>query len=480
MKQFVKSIFAILTGNILLRLLGVVFTPLLVRVLTKPEYGTFAAVLAVFHIVTALSKVGLFGAVTKYTADSEDETKASVLVGGVALSLGYAIIVAMLVGFSMVFLPIPVFQQSVFFVTLALAVLVKNPFEVFRAYLYGEQNEGASQKINVVRKTLYVVLALGLAWAGFGVPGVFYGFVLAYGAGTLLACWHVSRTVSIQWADVTGARERLRDIATYGGINTFGSVAALLLYKTDILIVSHYHGQAVAGEYQAALFPAELIWFVPGAIQAALLQETAKKWADRRIDAINRSLENGLKYGVLALTLFGIGLFALAETFLTFYYGPQYATSALALRILLVGTFFYGVNRIAGPVLQATGRLKHQQATNVLALVLNLTLNLLLVPRYGIEGAAVATALSYVSVFFGSLLIFRFTELRMMRRRLVGSLTLLVVSFGTLYVGLVSALDFQPLTELLVFPIVGAVLFGVLSHALSLVTPEEIRGVLRD
>jgi O-antigen/teichoic acid export membrane protein len=71
-------------------------------------------------------------------------------------------------------------------------------------------------------------------------------------------------------------------------------------------------------------------------------------------------------------------------------FGPDYRESVPALRLLALGIPLHAVNAIGGSVLQAAGRHRAMVRVVLVGLVVQIALDLALVPRYGIEGAALA------------------------------------------------------------------------------------------
>jgi O-antigen/teichoic acid export membrane protein len=170
----------------------------------------------------------------------------------------------------------------------------------------------------------------------------------------------------------------------------------------------------------------------------------------------------------------------LAEEFLLVYFGPEYATSAPLLQILLLGSIIYGINRVYVPVLQSIGELKRQQATNVVALLVNVVLNLLFIPRFGIIGAAVATTISYASVIVGSHLLIHSSPVRSPPMSVVTKLLTLFVAFTVLYGGVVTVVSLPPVPSLLLFPVAGALIFIALCHHLRLFSITDARRILSE
>ncbi len=100
---------------------------------------------------------------------------------------------------------------------------------------------------------------------------------------------------------------------------------------------------------------------------------------------------------ILLLGLVFIGLLFVAAPFVfKLAYGDIYRDSVVVLRILLIGSVLAFYNSLYGPIIGALKEYKFQQITNVMQILLNVLLNLLLVPKMGIIGAAVATVSAYL------------------------------------------------------------------------------------
>lgn len=105
------------------------------------------------------------------------------------------------------------------------------------------------------------------------------------------------------------------------------------------------------------------------------------------------------------LSLLGIGvIYDLIE----FLYGAAYLPSVPMSKILLLGVVFYGMNNIVSNYLAATDLPWASVLVWGVALVVNILLNILLVPDMGGIGAALASVITYVCVFLGQCyLVFR-------------------------------------------------------------------------
>lgn len=99
---------------------------------------------------------------------------------------------------------------------------------------------------------------------------------------------------------------------------------------------------------------------------------------------------------ILLLGLIAIGLlFIIAPYIFRFFYGSLYQGTIVVLRVLLIGSVSILYTIFYDPILNALKKYKFAEATLIMQVLLNVLLDLILVPRMGMLGAAVATVLAY-------------------------------------------------------------------------------------
>jgi O-antigen/teichoic acid export membrane protein len=473
MASLLRSILSIFSGKVAGILITALFTPILVRVISQSQYGLYASVLAGFSIVTLLSKGGLFDATRKTVAEYTDtpDQVSSVISTSLLLSIVYGLLASAFVFFALRLGLVPSRYTQYVQVLLA-AILFANVFAIVRGSFYGLQQESVGETLKIGRKLVYTSIGLLLAYVGYDVLGVFAAYALSFLLLSAVGAVLLTRYFPYALPGKNDIETHGRRIASFGGYQLIGGLSAMLLYRTDILLVEFFEGGTSTALYQSAITPAEMIWFVPSAIQLSFLQHTANLWSSDEIEEINENLRTGIKYAVLSLTLFGVGLFALANPFLAIYFGPDYVGATTTLQILLFGTFFFGITRVVVPVFQATGWVRHTEFITFAALVLNIVLNLLLIPRYGILGAGVGTGLSYVAIFVGNLTLWKYSQFDVVSIRWAGRLAITQALFAGPYLAIVQLVELSPFVSLVVFPPLGLVLFLIINVAAGYIPTE--------
>ena len=100
----------------------------------------------------------------------------------------------------------------------------------------------------------------------------------------------------------------------------------------------------------------------------------------------------------IAVPIIGTAL-VYSYSFIAAFFGVEYAGGAFALQILLFGVLFYTVSIINENIVSGIGKPHIIMKIIVAAAIVNIVLNFVLIPSFGINGAAIATTVSYVMMF---------------------------------------------------------------------------------
>jgi O-antigen/teichoic acid export membrane protein len=471
-RAILRGYLSVFTGDLGRLLVFAAFIPLLVRTVGEAGFGTYALVMATFLPSRKVLNLGLFEATKTYTARTEGDERDRVVVTSLALHLGSLLIgIPVLAGIVTLLAEGPL--ADALYLMLA-AVVGEQLYFYGRGVLHACKREALVEPLIPIRSVILAAVGLGLAAAGYGVPGIFGGFAAGY-----LLTGVVSAALALRVSGVVPSPRRLA-VGAYGrplvrfGVQSMALVLLLTgMYKIDILLVSHFLDATRTGHYRAALQVSEFMWVVSVSMEMVMIQSTAELWERGAIDEITAITSRFLRYVVVVTVLLMAGVFVLGEQFLTVYFGDPYEASVRPLRILLPGVLGFAVARVVWPVLQAGGHLRKLLLATGAAVLANVVLNLILIPRFGITGAAVGTAIAYGSMALTHVLAARSVGLEPLSGIPVGRIGLL----GAITVGLLVALE--PLgpwyVDLGLLPLVGLAVYAVGSQLLGLLTIGEAR-----
>jgi len=171
--------------------------------------------------------------------------------------------------------------------------------------------------------------------------------------------------------------------------------AQVILGQTDIVFLGFFTDEGSVGIYGAATRIVQLTTFGLAAINAIAAPVFARLYAAGDLSGLQRVVTQSAR-AVFAFTAVVVIALWLGASWILNLFGEEFGAASTALKILLLG---YTVSALAGSVgyLQTmTGHEAQAARLMVIAAILNIGLNLLLIPLYGIEGAAIATAIALV------------------------------------------------------------------------------------
>ena len=187
-------------------------------------------------------------------------------------------------------------------------------------------------------------------------------------------------------------RELGRQIGSYGMRGQVGGVLTLLNTRLDFAILGAWAGPAVLGGYAVASKYAELLRLP----SLALTWITYPRLAGLDpVPAVRRAAAM-VRPALLAVGLAAVPVFLLAGPVTRLLYGSGFDSAILPAQVLIVGMVLSGAAGAATGYLYGRGRPGLNSAVLSLGLTATVVLDLLLIPRHGALGAAVASCVAYL------------------------------------------------------------------------------------
>jgi O-antigen/teichoic acid export membrane protein len=174
----------------------------------------------------------------------------------------------------------------------------------------------------------------------------------------------------------------------------------VVLTHTDVVLLGLLSDTSDAGVYRVAAQLAALASLPLGAMNIVFAPRISAAFAAGRIETLQAEVTHASRY-VLLLTLPVVAATVFAGSMLLGVFGAEFVSAALPLAILAVPQLLNAATGMAGYLLVMTHYERQAAVIFGLAAALNLVLNLLLIPRFGMTGAAVASALALITLNVG-------------------------------------------------------------------------------
>lgn len=478
-----RGFISIFGSKVVTFVLGLMLTPILVRLLGGSLYGDYAFLLSLLGITMVLVNAGIFDGTRKFVAESRNQERWTEHVLGFYFRT--ALILALIAASIFIIASRTGLSQSSFgskfnlyFYLLSGLIIVKQADSVSRGGLMGLGLEDKSEPLQILRKILFAIIGLSLVYLGHGIIGLFIGLILSSLFVSILGF-----AILFKRLDIIAVFSQAPKYLPKWELLSFNSLSVVLilltasLYHVDILLLRSMVGSQATGYYKAALVVAEFLWFVPNALQTVLLHSTSEMWSEEQTERITGMVSKITRYNLTLTLLLSIGIAALADDFVPLYFGSEFNASVVPLLLLLPGTLGFALARPIFAVGQGKGTLKLLILATGIAAFINLCLNLLLIPRYGMAGAAIATSIGYGSMFGFHVLAARrigfdpFNNLKVSKIALVG---LLAAPFT---IG-IEILVNSPVLSLLIVPPTGFIFYSILVFKFNIISAKEAADII--
>lgn len=274
-------------------------------------------------------------------------------------------------------------------------------YSIFQAY---ERMEYQSLG-QIVRGTLMLLVVMLAINYGFGVAGfaalffvvnivvLVYSFViLRMKFPNLSLAWSI-RKIEVDWSFWKSA---IKEALPFGLALTF----VMIFYWIDSVMLSLMKGNIVVGWYNAAYRIVFLLLFIPNSFIAAIYPVMSKFYVTSQ-DSLRLSLEKSFKYLTILGIPIGVGITLLAKRIILLIFGAEYMSSILPLQILVWSSVFIFMSQPFGNLLNCLNKQSIVTKITGVCVGLNVTLNLILIPKYSLIGASIATVLTE----FGTLIL---------------------------------------------------------------------------
>lgn len=385
---------------------------ILARLLGPADFGLYGIGWTLFRLVGPFATLGLSaGVIYAFSvADPSDHTrKRDILLQSIILGVLAGGIVGAAAYFGAPRLAVQVFGKG------ELTAVIRG-FALALPLLTGLTVASASTKLSLsmAYSTLvegltqpglnFLFLVAALYLLGWRLMGAIEATLLSYVLALMLALFFV---FSLFWSVLrSGARmqSRVPELLAFSVPATIAAAFLNVINRVDRLVIGAFLPIAEVGIYQAASQTSSLFDIVPNIINNVIGVRVAELYSAGELERLEEIYTVGAKWSFYLTMPMFLLVCAAAAGVMEALYGSHYRPGAWPLVILCVGLMSDAVVGAAAPILIFSGNQKLASSIATSALITAIVLNYLLVPRFGLNGGAISTALAESGMLFSLLL----------------------------------------------------------------------------
>ena len=186
----------------------------------------------------------------------------------------------------------------------------------------------------------------------------------------------------------------IRPLIQFAFLAFMTNLIQFLSYKMDIWFVNYFHGKQLTGIYALGVSLAQMLWLLPSAIQSVLYAFISTH-TDRQL-MIQRTINTTRQIAVYAISA-GITGYLLSIYLVPILFGEEFRESVQCIGLLFIGVVPFCLSMAVSGYFAGTGRVRINLYSAILGFIVCMAADLLLIPSYGILGAAIASSISYLS-----------------------------------------------------------------------------------
>jgi len=394
MSSITKNSSITFLSQIFIFALGFAASIILARVLGPEGKGLYALIVLIPALMLKLGSLGIEAANVYFTGSKRYEIKdiaSNSLLGSILLGL---VLIFLFWGIA----HLNIFQGFLnsnqinsFYLWL---VVLTIPLSLLSGFLnnifLGKEEIVKYSKINIFRSVLQLItIIVFLSILRQGIFGAVISYVLTTIGVTLFIVLSIKKITKIT---LSYNRRLFKDSTKYGLKEYSGNLAQFLNYRLDMFLVAAFLTPGAVGYYSITVGIAEKLWMLPGAIATVLFP---------RISSLQDKDANNLtprvaRHTFLIIFILSLILAILAKPLIKILFGSAFLPSVTPLLILLPGIIALGGAKTLTADLAGRGKPQFGTYSSFVSLAVNIPLNLWLIPKWGIAGAAFASSVAYI------------------------------------------------------------------------------------
>lgn len=399
--KLVSRFKAQLASKVIKAFAGAVLTVALARLLDPDGYGLLFLAISVIGIFQLVARLGIGRSAGRYVAEYKESAPAQVpFIFRVALVINVGTILfagfVLLGSYRYIATVLGEPELGPFLLLGVLLVVLGTSLTFFEKVLQGFEAIKFVAFLQVFERIGRLILALGLVVAGFGAIGALWGYVLSALLASVVGFVFLLRRVHRLYDATTTVEPGLhRRIVEYAVPITATNTSQILDHRLDTILVGYFLSPVAVSYYVISEQVVKFVETPMSALGFTLSPTFGAEKAAGNVDRISRIYEEALMNGLLLYVPAGAGIVLVAEPTIHLVFGPEYSGAIPVLQVLGLYVIFNAITKVSDQSLDYLGRARERAIAKGITAVLNVALNFVLIPTFGVVGAAIATVITY-------------------------------------------------------------------------------------
>lgn len=391
-----NGFFHIFSANVINKIIQFGISVVIVRVITKEAFGMWSYANNILSFFLLIEGLGVVPGLLQFASAAKDkEEKLSYLKYALLVGSLFNTILAIAIFLFTIFFELPIRGSTEILRYLSFLPLITILFNTLQVFLRSDLRNKQFSLVTVIN-TLAFFFGVLIGGYFFEIAGIIWGRYLSYFISCFIAAWFVKDYYeSFLKAKLPSSSNR-QEFLKFSIVSMLTNSISSILYLLDTFLIGIFiQSETVVASYKTATLIPFALNFIPASVMTFAYPYFAKNKDNKEV--VKKYFLKMQRYLFLLNLVISVLLITFAPFIIKVVFGEEYLDSMIPFRILSLGYLIAATFRIpAGNVIASLRKVKVNFYNSIVSGSANVVLDIILIKRYGSNGAAIATVLIFI------------------------------------------------------------------------------------
>ena len=393
-QKFTSDIAWVAVSGILISLTGLVTLPALTRSFPLDVFGVWVQISVTVGLLTPIITLHLGTAMVRFLAGEEDKDKRrhafGTMVSSVLTFACFVLFIALLLSQELSVFLFADAKYAHFIPLIFLWVLTGALFVLSISYLRARGNIKKLSVIQVANTVVNMALIVTLSIAGYSLELVILSIIIIQALFLFLVLGMIVNEVGIPHPSFQGIKSYL----SFSAPMIPSGALFWVINSSDRFFITHILSLSEAGMYSVSHTLGSLISLFWMPIGFVLFPMVSKLWEQKEVSKVRNYFEYSTKLFLTLAIPAAVGIYILSQPLIAILATPEFMVGGGLVFLIALGTVLLGLWQINAYIILLVQQSKWVPFIVAIAALTNATINIVLIPKVGIVGAAISTIVS--------------------------------------------------------------------------------------
>jgi O-antigen/teichoic acid export membrane protein len=410
LSEGLKGFYFILVFSFFGNVFGYITRTILARNLDISQFGLFYSIYSLIMFLVLFAHFGFSNSIIKYVSEFKAKKQNKEITFSIIFSSTIMIIFSILISIILIIFSsfiatnfFKTYEATSIIIIFALIIIAFVISNILLSIFKGFQDFFFSALISFTEKFLFMLLVIIFFLRGFNKNIYLPTYALLFSIILTVILFSIRIfKYKIYLEKPKFSFILSKEISSFAIASFLSAMGILIIGYIDTIMITYFRSLEEVGIYNVVLPTVMVLGLFSSSIKQVLAPMVTELWAKKLKSRLKNGISTLRKYTLLLIIPITLIFFIFPKLIINLLFGIRYVEGYLAMRILSIGLIFFTIGFIDITIIRYIGKPKEATTIIIIGVIFNIIFNLLMIPIYGINGAAISTTLSYFLIMIMS------------------------------------------------------------------------------